>query len=272
MPPENIDLDPNDPNDPNPDLDTLLPGEGGEGDDDDPAPSPFLRDLTEDDVYERLSRVNELPTQLSAIESRVSGGVNSLAERLAAYEKGLPTQAAFDVDKLTKGLEDYDPKLAEVLGPLLQDAFKVNALDETTLRPHLDPIQEQLKNYVGEQLVMSAYSPEAIAEIIPPVVDGRFMPEGQRQKDFAEWYGQQGYDTQQALLSFGAPYVNALRKFEKWEKDRNGRKAAAAGSAQDRLDKGRVPASQHRKPAQPKKQTAEDAFEAGFEEAFAEVS
>ena len=247
------------------------PSLAGEGEGEDEVIPPYLRDLTEDDVYDRLSRVNEFPNQLGAVESRLNGGVNSLAERMAAYEKSLLTQGSFDVDKLTKGLADYDPKLAEVLGPLLQDAFKVSALDETSLRPHLDPIQKRMQEYVGEQLVRSAYSPEAISEIIPQVVDGRFVPEGQRQKDFAEWYGQQGYETQQSLLSFGAPYINALRKFEKWEKERVEKKAATAVTTQERLNKGQVPVSRHGKPAQSKKLSDTDAFLAGFEEAFAEV-
>jgi hypothetical protein len=139
-------------------------GEEGEGE-----VIPYLRDLTEDDVYERLGRVNEFQPQLSAMESRLNGGVNDIASRLDAYEKGLPTQAAFDGEKLIKGLEAYDPRLAEVLVPLLQEAFQVSSLNENTLRPHLDPMQDSMRQYIGEQLVMSAYSPEAIAEIIPAV-------------------------------------------------------------------------------------------------------
>lgn len=259
---EEGEIDPNleDPN-------ALSGGEGdGEGDGDGEIIPPYLRDLSEDDVYERLGRVNEFQPQMTAMESRLNGGVNGLSSRLDAYEKGLPTQAAFDGEKLIKGLEAYDPKLAEVLGPLLQDAFQVNSLDENTLRPHLDPMQDAMRQYVGEQLVMSAYSPEAIAEIIPAVKDGRFMPEGQRQKDFADWYGQQGYESQQALLSFGAPYINALRKFEKWETDRNTQRADASVLKQGQLEGGQVPSGQNRKPAQPKKLSNEEAFSAGFNE------
>jgi hypothetical protein len=237
-------------------------GEGGEAD----LPAPYLRDLSEDDVYERLGRVNEFQPQMSAMESRLNGGVNDLGSRLSAYEKGLPTQPAFDIEKLTAGLEAYDPALAKVLGPLLQDALKVNSLDETTLRPHLDPMQEKMRQYVGEQLVMSAYSPEAIGEIIPAVKDGRFMPEGQRQKDFADWYGQQGYEIQQSLLSFGAPYINTLRKFEKWEGGRNKQRTDASVSKQGQLENGQAPSGQYRKPAQPKKLSDEEAFLAGFNE------
>ena len=240
-------------------------GAGDEGNEGDP-PATYLRDLTEDDVYERLTRVNEFQPMMTAMESRLNGGVSDIAARLSAYEKGLPTQAAFDSEKLIKGLEAYDPKLAEVLVPLLQDAFQVNSLDENALRPHLDPMKDSMRQYVGEQIVMSAYSPEAIAEIIPAVKDGRFVPEGQRQKDFTDWYGQQGYESQQALLSFGAPYINALRKFEKWETDRNKQRADASVSKQDQLESGQVPSGQHRKPAQATKLSDADAFVAGFNE------
>jgi len=255
MPNPNDNIDPGDPD--------LTPGDGDLPE----PPAAYLRDLSEDDVYERLGRVNEFQPQMTAMESRLNGGVGDVAARMSAYEKGLPTQASFDVEKLTAGLEAYDPALAKVLGPLMQEAFKTNALDETTLRPHLDPMQDSMRQYVGEQLVMSAYSPEAIAEIIPAVKDGRFEPEGQRQKDFADWYGQQGYESQQALLSFGAPYINALRKFEKWETDRNTQRADASASKQGQLETGQVPAGQHRKPAQAtKKLSDEDAFLAGFNE------
>lgn len=256
------DLDP----DPDLDLDPNLIDPNALPDGDDDPPAPYLRDLSEDDVYERLGRVNEFQPQLTAMESRLNGGVNDIAARLSTYEKGLPTQAAFDSEKIIKGLEAYDPKLAEVLVPLLQEAFQVNSLDETTLRPHLDPMQDKMRQYVGEQLVMSVYSPEAIAEIIPAVKDGRFMPEGQRQKDFADWYGQQGYESQQALLSFGAPYINTLRKFEKWETERNTQRAAAATSKQDQLENGQLPSGHQRKPAQAGKLTDEQAFAAGFKE------
>lgn len=258
-------LDPNLNGNPN-----LEGGSGGGGEGEELPPQTYLRDLTEDDVYDRLSRVTEFQPQLSALESRLNGGVNSLTERLASIEKGLPTQAAFDTEKVIKGLEAYDPKLAEVLGPLLQDAFKVNPLDENTLRPHLEPIQQQLQETFGRELVMSVYSPETLSEIIPEVKDGRFMPEGQRQKDFADWYAQQGYETQQALLRFGAPYVNALRKFERWEKDRNTSRAAAAATKEGQLQKGQVPAGQHRTQPPQKKLTPDEEFAAGFNE-IAEV-
>jgi len=269
------------------DLNELLAGgEGGEGAeeiqlDEDGNPiagageeevPPYLRDLTEDDVYDRLTRVNDFPSQLNGLESRFNGGVNDLTQRVANIEKATPTQTSFDVDKLTKGLEAYDPKLAEVLVPLLQDAFKVSAMDENTLRPYFDDANGKMKDWAGEQLVMSAYSPETLAEIIPPVQDGKFTPEGQRHKDFISWYSQQGYQVQQSLLSFGAPYINALRSFERWEQKKNKGRATTSQGKTDRLVNGQMPTSQHRKTPQPKQASLDEALADGFNEAFKEVS
>jgi hypothetical protein len=182
----------------------------------------------------------------------------------------LGSQTSFDAGKLKKVLEDYDPKLAEVLVPALIEAIKVSPLDEATLRPHLDPISSKLTESFGQQLVLSVYPPEALEEIIPPVKNGKFAPEGQRHKDFIEWYSQQGYQTQQSLLSFGAPYVNALRKFEAWEQSRKQEKTRTAGNKSSRLAQGQVPTSQSRRTKDAGMQSAEDAFLAAFEEVASE--
>lgn len=233
---------------------------------------PYLRDLTEDDVYDRLTQVGDFPSQLNGLESRLNGGVTDLTQRIANMEKATPTQTSFDMDKLTKGLEPYDPKLAEILGPLLQDAFKVSAMDENTLRPYFDEFSNKMNSNMGEQLVMSAYSPETLAEIIPPVQDGKFTPEGQRHKDFVGWYSQQGYQTQQSLLSFGAPYINALRSFERWEQKKNKGRANSSQNKTDRLVNGQMPTSQHRKTPQAKQASLDEALASGFNEAIKEVS
>lgn len=244
-----------------------LPGEGeGEGE-----VPPYLRDLSEDEVYDRLNRVNEIPDQFNGLESRLSGSLGDLTQRLSAMEKGIPTQAAFDADKLTSGLEAYDPQLAKILVPLLKDAFQVSAMDENTLRPYFDEAQGQNKQWMGEQIVMSAYAPETLGEIIPPVQDGKFMPEGQRHKDFINWYTQQGYQTQQSLLTFGAPYVNSLRSFERWEKTKNEGRANSSKNKTTRLANGQMPTSQHRKTPQAKPASLDAEFAAGFNEAFKEV-
>lgn len=256
-----------DPEDLNGGIDPNAPGGEAAAGADEGTSNYYLGEFTEEDVLGRLTRMGELPETLRAIEDRFGGSSRELGGRLEKLEKGLPTQAAFDTSVLSAGLAEYDPKLAEVLGPLLEKAFKVTALGEDTLRPHLDPMQNSLREYMGEQLVMSAYSPEALAEIIPPVEEGRFAPQGQRHKDFVEWYGQQGYSTQQSLLSFGAPYIHALRKFEGWEQKRNKDRSAAADGKAGRLKGGEPPRGGNRRPVrQSQVLSDEEAFLAGFNE------
>lgn len=232
--------------------------------------SYYLRDLTEDDVYSRLQQAKNLPDHLTGLESRFNGNFSQMQERLAGLEKSLGSQATFDFSKVQKVLTDYDPKLAEILVPALTEAIKVSPLDEAVFRPHLDSVSNKLTEAFGQQLVLSIYSPETLEQIIPPVKNGKFAPEGQRHKDFVDWYSQQGYQTQQALLNFGAPYVNALRKFEEWEQSRKQEKTRSAGNKSSRLAQGQVPTSQSRHTNTAGPQSAEDSFLAAFEEVYKE--
>ena len=75
-----------------------------------------------------------------------------------------------------------------------------------------------------------------------------------------------------ALQKFGAPYINALRNFEKWEADQNKERASAAEGKTKRLANGQVPSSRSRAQPTKKKLTDEEAFFAGFDEAKAEVA
>jgi len=150
------------------------------------------------------------------------------------------------------------------------EAIQVSPLDETTLQPYLEPLQSKMSEAFGQQLVLSVYPPETLGEIIPPVKNGKFAPEGQRHKDFIDWYSQQGYQTQQALLSFGAPYVNALRKFEAWEQSRKQDKTRSASNRSSRLAQGQIPSSQSRRTRDAGVQSAADAFLAAFDEVASE--
>jgi hypothetical protein len=196
--------------------------------------------------------------------------LSQLQERLVGLEKSLGSRTSFNADKLKKILEDYDPKLAEILVPALSEAIQTSPLDESALRPYLDPISNQLTEAFGQQLVLSVYPPEVLEDIIPPVKGGKFVPEGQRHKDFIDWYSQQGYQTQQALMSFGAPYVNALRKFEAWEQSRKQEKTRNADSKTSRLAQGQIPASQSRRTRDAGAQSSQDAFLAAFNEVASE--
>ena len=196
---------------------------GGSGDEWDAQPQgeeqqvqPYLRDLTEDDVYDRLTRVTQYPDQLRALESRLFGSMGPISEKLQRLEKSVGTQVGFDPSKLEKVLQEYDPILAEKLVPALKEALRVNPLDEATLSPYLNPVQENMQGWMGEQIVLASYDPEEIGEMIPDVVDGRWNPTTQRHKDFIDWFAVQGLHTQQALQKFGAGYVRALKRFEKY--------------------------------------------------------
>jgi hypothetical protein len=220
--------------------------------------------LTEDDVYDRLGMVPQLPEQMKALESRLFGSMGPVQERLQKMEKSLGTQVGFNADAVKKVLEEYDPKLAETLVPALEQALRVNPLDEGTLEPYLSPMQQKMQEQMGEQLVLSHYGAEEIADIIPDVKDGRFVAETPRQKAFTEWYAQQGYETQQALLSFGAPYVRALKRFEKWESSRQQEQEKAAGARSTRLKSGQQPSSGGRRTQTPKLETEHDGFMSVF--------
>lgn len=229
-------------------------------------PTTYLRDLTEDEVYDRLSRVNQYPEQLRALESRLFGSMGPLTDKLKSLEKSVGTQVGFDSAVLETALKDYDPTLAEKLLPALKESLKVNPLDEATLSPYLTPMQEQMRNWMGEQLVLSAYDPEEIGAMIPDVVDGKWNPTSQRHKDFIDWFAVQGLQTQQSLQSFGAGYVKSLRKFERWEQDQIKERQRAAGAQSTRLAGGQSPSSQGRRGKATKYTTAEEAFLAGFNE------
>lgn len=248
-------------------------GGGGGGDEWDAQPQgeeqqvqPYLRDLTEDDVYDRLTRVTQYPDQLRALESRLFGSMGPISEKLQRLEKSVGTQVGFDPSKLEKVLQEYDPILAEKLVPALKEALRVNPLDEATLSPYLNPVQENMQGWMGEQIVLASYDPEEIGEMIPDVVDGRWNPTTQRHKDFIDWFAVQGLQTQQALQKFGAGYVRALKRFEKWEQDKVKERTKAAGATSTRLAGGQQPSSQGRRAASKSYATPEEAFLAGFNE------
>ena len=231
-------------------------------------PSYFLRDLTEDDAYERMQHVREFPDQLKALESRVFGSFGPVSEKLRNIEQSLGTRQAFDASKIQAVLDQYDPELSKQLVPALTEAFSPSPLDEATLSPYLDPVRDQMQTWMGEQIVLASYDPETIAEIIPETQNGQWSPANQRQKDFVQWFGSQGHQTQQDLQRFGAPYVQALRKFEKWEQDRIKEREKAAGAKSSRMQGGQQPTAQGRRGKVAGPQTAEEAMLAGFNEVF----
>jgi len=229
----------------------------------------WLRDIDEDTAYNTIQQARQFPDHLKGLESRLYGRLGPVVDKLNTLEKSLGARTSINAEKIKEALDKYDGSgaLSEVLVPALQEAIQVSPLDENTLSPYLSPLQENMSKQMGEQLVLSHYSPEQIAEMIPDVnQDGKFAPQNQRQQDFAVWYAQQGYATQEALNEFGPGYVRALRQFEQWEKDKVKERTNAAGEKSGRLARGQQPSSQGRRPQKGGPQTAEDFFLAGFNE------
>ena len=241
-----------------------LEGEGSAGDE----PTGWLRDLDEETAYNTIRSAQQFPDHLRGLESRLFGRFGPLQEKLNKLEQSLGSRVAFDSSGVKKALDEYDPTgaLSEKLVPALTQSLNVNPLDENTLSPFLSPVQESLQQQMGEQLVLSHYDASEIAEMIPEVVDGRFAPTNQRQKDFVDWYSQQGYETQQALLNFGAPYVRALKGFERWEQKKTQERGKTASDKAGRLAGGQQPSSRGRRARAAGPQTPEEAFLAGYNE------
>lgn len=236
---------------------------GDEGEGEPITPETYLRDLTEDDVYSRLQQAGDFPTRLSAAESRMMGKLGPLTERLQGVESSLGTRQEIDVSGL-KALDDYDPKLREVLEKILPGIFNSTPLDSAAIQPFLDPVREQMQEYVDRQIVTSAYSANRLAEIIPEVKDDVFVPQGQLQEDFVTWITQQDYPTQEALQTLGPNYVRALQKFEKWESEQQKERDTVAEGKASRLAGGGQPSARGRRAKIAGPQTQEEAFLAGF--------
>lgn len=232
-------------------------------------PEKFIGDFTADDVLSRLRSVDDVPSRFGALESRIDGTSKQLMQRLQALEGAIKSRATFKPDAL-KDLSAYDEKLGEVLSKVLPQAFDFGSLDAASLQPALAPYFDQLVADFNEQLVRSHYTPEELSEIIPPVKGDAFAPETQRQKDFVDWYSKQGWSTHQALLSLGAPYVKAIRSFERWEESVKKEREAAAGSKNKKLASGGQPSSRGKRPPA-SVESAEEAFLSAFKEAGIEV-
>lgn len=250
-----------------------MPGEGvpegvplGEGEGGEETPPGFLKDWSEDDVYQRLQDAGEMPDRLNALESRLFGSQGPIKERMDELSKALGNRVSVNTEALKK-LEDYDPKLKEALEEILPDLLNVTPIDETVLEPYLSPVQAQMQEQFGAELVKSFYSVEDINSIVPPADEnGNFTPNGQRHQDFVNWYSKQGYEMRQALTKLGSPYVQALRKFEKWEGDQIKEREKKASDVANKMNGGRQPQSRGKRSSVPRLETQSDGFYSVFKE------
>lgn len=231
-------------------------------------PPTYLRDLTEDDVYSTLTSAREFPNRLQAAQDRIFGRMGPLVERQNQLESSLNTRVSLDSDKLMAALAEYDDgSLAKTLVPALQEALNINPLDETALKPHLEPIVANLREEFGKQLVLSNYTPDELAAIIPePDENGQLVPKGQKQQDFADWYAQQGYERQQALSAFGPGFLQALKAFQGWEKGKIEEREKAAKVKTGRLNGGQQPSAQGKASRTPQLRTESEGFYSVFKE------
>jgi hypothetical protein len=178
----------------------------------------------------------------------MAGRMGPLAERLQGLEKSLASRVTINTDALD-GLAEYDDKLAEHLKKVLPDALNVNAIDESTLRPFLEPLRNELVQAFREELVRSHFPGDRIAQIVPQVKDDNWDPQGEEQQDFVDWLQGQGYQTQEALSSFGPEYIHAMNSFIKWREGKIKEREEAAQKKTGRLAGGTQPSAQGRKPA-----------------------
>ena len=231
------------------------------------AAEAYLRDLTEDDVYDRLQQVGDFPTRLQALESRLFGSLGPLNERLQAIEKALGQQTVVDPEGLAP-LKEYDEELYKRLSEALPKTVRATPLDESTLQPLLAPMLQQVLDTTAANIAGAFYSVDEIDDMIPAIKDGAFDPQTDRQRAFVDWYGRQPYEVQQALTQIGPDWVRAVRSFERWEKEQTAAKQAKAQANERRLAAGTQPKGKGRKPTPSGPQTQEEAFAAGFQEVF----
>lgn len=232
---------------------------------------PYLRDLSEDDVYGRLQEVKDFPNRMRTMESRIFGSMGPLNERLQKLEQSLGTRASVNTDAL-KPLEGYDKALYEQLMQVLPQAVQVQSLDEAALQPFLAPLQKRMMQEFREMLAQAFYDPDDVDGMIPVTKDGVFDPQNDRQKAFADWYSRQDFNTQQSLNELGPGWVRALRRFEAWEKEQEAKKQQKAAAGETRLAGGARPNTAGRRKMATGPQTAEEAFTAGFDEVMKSLS
>lgn len=240
------------------------PEEGSEGSE----PQPWLRDLTEDDAYSILQRARHLDEKLESATGPLSSELAAIKKQLEGFQS-TPSEPSVDVDKIKSVLEKYDPGLASAgLAEALAEAIRFTPLTKESFEPHLAEFRSQLGEMpIGNQIVLAHYDPDDIAAIIPSSdANGNPIPETQRHKEFLAWFDVQSPKTQQALQTFGAPYVRALKKFESWEQEQAAKRKQAVDDKSSRLAGGAQPSAK-KKSGGATKLTADDLFLQGFNEA-----
>lgn len=226
------------------------------------APEYFVGEMTADDVLSRLKTAGDLPEQFKHLESRAFGKVGTLERDLRGLQESLPTQAKVDSDKIREALKEYDADLAEILAKTLPEAFQLYSLDESALQPHFDKFNTNLAKQQAIQLVDAFHADTD--EFLP---DDWKKPGSQRQEDYKRWYGQQSFDTQEALRKVdGVGMVRAFNAFKEWEREQVEERKKEGAKQQARLEYSAQPGATAPPPKGEVVQTKSDAFWREFKE------
>lgn len=246
--------------------------DGGETPVVDEIPAPFIGDLDEASVLERLRTAGELPDRLSAMEGRVNEQVGPLLSRLEEIQKGLGQRVAFEpkFEKLAQALDGYDPKLKELLLPALMDDLKgslnINQLDGSALEPHVSPMMQQALQQREEALTETLLGmlPFGLDDVVARDEQGKVLdPKTDIQRDFKAWWELQDGRTRESLKGYNVGLFGALQRFSKWREKRMQEKGEQAGAKVTRLAAGQQPSAAGRR-AQPAEPKPEAAFDDGF--------
>ena len=241
--------------------------EGGEQ-----SPPYFLKDMTEDDLYDRIKG---FPDHLSALESRFGESLSPLNARIEEIQKNLGARQSFTpkLEKLTKVLEEYDPNLAKAFMPALEESLResitASPLDGAVLEPHLTPYLSQLQEKFNQDLtlgLLDAYNID-VTSIIPPVEGGKWNPQSQTHKDFIEWYSLQDMKVRDALAQSGAGFAQALNRFQKWNAGKLKEREQHAGKSVARLNAGQQPSAAGKTSSRRSLESEEDGFNYAFKSA-----
>jgi hypothetical protein len=240
------------------------------------APEYFVGEYTADDTANYLGQVKELPERFRSLESRFTGALDPIQQRMAEMQANYGSQPVFNpkMERTLKALGEYDPKLAELLKDALTEDLKssmaINPLDRGALEPHISPMLNELR----QQLSIEAAN--TVIEALPfdaNVIVNRENPESpvtDLQKAFKDFWDRADHQMRGALATPGLGYARALQQFSKWYAEKTKGQGAAAGASSARLNAGRQVGNGARaKPAGPKDES--QAFEAGFNEVLAQM-
>ena len=204
-------------------------------------PEYLFGDVTAEEAGEQFGYLRGLPETLRGLESRVSETVSPVMDQLTKIQESLGSQPVFNpkLDRFSRVLAEYDPKLAEAVLPALVEDLKeslaVNPLSAESLTPFVDPMLASSKSAIFDEII------PFLADALPFDPNGVInredpsAPKTDLQKYFAKWWAKTDTPTRQALETVGIPYMRAMQQFGREWAEFLRRKGEAAGKASERL-------------------------------------